>query len=101
MAELHLNRLTEKEALNLMVGGIGFKRLTAGTYVAGTTAGHEDVTEYVLIKAKNANATYGTGCVAAIGDAPANADVITQDEVDAQRLTTLVVASGVVYAYYV
>ena len=101
MAEAHLNRLTEKEALNLMVGGIGFKRLTAGTYVAGTSAGHENVAEYVLVKAKNANAVYGAGCVASIGDVPAVDDVILQDEVDAVRLTTLVVKTGVVYAYYV
>jgi hypothetical protein len=100
MAETHLARFTPGEALNIMVGGLGFKRLSAGTYVAGVTSGHTDITEYVLVKAKNAAATYGTGCVASIGDAPSNADAILEGEADAVRLTTLVIATGVAYVYY-
>lgn len=91
--------LTEQEALNYMMGAEGFKRLAVGTHVAGA-GNHVGVAEFLALKAKNASATYGAACVAAVGDAPSEDDAILEGDVDIVRLTTVVVKSGVMYAYY-
>lgn len=96
---MSLREYTSTEALNLMMGSLGFKRLAAGTHVAGAGS-HTDVTEFVIIKAKNGLFTYGASCVVADGDAPSSGDTILEGEQDSGRFTTIVVTSGVAYAYY-
>lgn len=91
--------LTEQEALNYMMGLNGFKRLTAATHVAGAGA-HTDVIEFIALKAKNASATYGAACVASAGTAPSEDDTILEGDIDVVKLTTVVVKSGVMYAYF-
>lgn len=93
--------LDAQTALNILTGGIGFKRVesTDGDVVMGTTSGFTDFNYIVAVKAKNGALTYGPNCVAAVGDAPSNTDTLSQDEIDWVRLTTIDVASGVAWIY--
>lgn len=94
-----IRQFSSAEAANMQLGGVGFKRLTAGTHVAGAGS-LTDVNEFYLIKAAAGTLTFGAACVASSGDVPANTDTLTQDAELKCRLTTIVISSGVAYAYY-
>lgn len=97
---MSLHLLTPTEAQNLAIGSNGFKRLTAATHTAGSGS-HTDVTEFVLIhNPTGSNVVFGTGCVSAKGDAPANTDVVAPGYSLPCRLTTVVISSGIAYAYF-
>jgi hypothetical protein len=87
------------EAGNLLLGGVGFKRLAAGTHVAGAGS-HTDVKEFYLVKAIAGTLTFGAACVASNGDAPATTDTLLQDAELKCILTTIVVTTGIAYAYF-
>lgn len=97
MANLNDNSILELTALES--GALGFKRLAAGTHVAGAGS-HTDVTEFISAVAINAAATYGGSCVAPNGDIPTAADSIPEGVTHKFRFTTLHTATGVVLAYY-
>ena len=89
-----LRDLNAAEAANMLVGGAGFKRLTSGTHTAGSGS-HTDVKEFRLI------VNPGAASVAANGDAPATTDAIASGNQLPCRLTTIVVTSGIGYAFFV
>ena len=92
-------QLSLQEALNHMMGAEGFKRLAVGTHVAGSGS-HATVQEFLALKAKNGSATYGPACVASVGSIPSEDDTILEGDIDIVKLTTVVVKTGVMYAYY-
>jgi|TARA_R110000868_G_scaffold138030_1_gene351795 hypothetical protein len=94
-----ISKYTAGEATTQLLGGIGFKRLAAGTHVAGAGS-HTDVTEFYAIKAVAGLLTFGAACVAVNGDAPANTDTLLEGVELRCRLTTIVTSSGISYAYF-
>lgn len=96
---LHDN--TIQELLALSAGRLGFKRI-ADTNVHTAGAGsHTDVAEFIgLYSAGATQATFGAGCVAAVGDAPSATDQLPEGFMLPCRLTSVQLAGGVAYALY-
>lgn len=92
----------EVEALNILTRCRGFKRIAdTATHTAGE-GDHDDVTEFVMIKAIGGAATFATeNAVNGTGDAPANTDTLSQDAELWGRFSAIDLSSGTVYAYYI
>lgn len=95
-----INNFTEREALNILTGVRGFKRIADTNAHAAGSGSHTDVAEFVGIFVVGA-ATFATGNVAASGDAPANLDALSAGDFIRCRLTTIKLSAGTIYAYYI
>ena len=77
-------------AIQQLLGMSGRYKVIAGQTANGTI---------YAVKALGANAVYGTGCLAARGQAPANAEIVPSGTVDVWPATRVVIATGTAYVY--